>query len=190
MAAVLYATLSDLKARLQITSSAQDTVLSDLLSVASRSVEDDCNRVFSKSSTVETRRFNGNGLGVLLVSDIASLTGLVISVDGVELSSSDYFTTPDAIVEKPVYALERAGGNLWTFGQRNVSVTALWGWPSVPEAARQATLYRAAQLYRDMNQPDFAGETIGDYTYRRWTPENIRERNKIQVAAIRRNMAG
>lgn len=184
----LYATVADLKTRLGITASTQDALLDDLLEIASRSIDVDCNRRFYADSTVSARSYNGNGSSNLFVHDISTTTGLVVALDGVTLTvSEDYEVQPPST--SPTTWLSLKSG-VWTLGLANVSVIAKWGWASVPVMIRQAALVRATSLYSRMGKDDLAGETIGDYTYRRFTAEQEQRRNMNQVAQFRRTGMG
>ena len=71
--------------------------------------------------------------------------------------------------------------------RRYFKAVGSWGWATVPNQIRKACLARAKVDYDHYSELEvFAGETLGDYTYRRFSPANGRERELQQVRAFRR----
>lgn len=163
-----YATVQDLRLRLQISDSQNDAELSDKLDTASRQVELDTGRVFALDDTATARIYNPAGRIVrdregdkLLVDDIGTASGLIVEVGQgtsyVTLSASDdYETGPDnalAVGDPIEWLLRRWRPWVWWPPQR-VRITAKWGWPTIPAPIKEATLLRAARLFRRRNSPE------------------------------------
>ncbi|MFA5187196.1 MAG: hypothetical protein WC551_12025 [Patescibacteria group bacterium] len=174
----LYASKADLKVRLGIASAdaSQDTLLEELIEGASRSIDLDCGRVFTTASTASAKLFSGAEQEILFVPDFHSLTELVVAVDGVTwtrgatLDFTVFPASPDS--GWPYTGLVAVCGEWSDAAIDNISVTAKWGWPSVPIPIKYATLARAQQAYLDLkHSPALQSEGIGSYRYSRFDPE-------------------
>jgi hypothetical protein len=155
-----YATVDEYKARVGKTTSGDDTVLAAQLLTVSRQIDKECERFFGQDAAAVDRLYDGNGLTRLYVDDIASLTELAVKVD---LDGDWDFGDTDEVLTKdthfwlgPVNAdkgsepgpwrcLDIIPGNgrlsLWPERPRSVQVTALFGWPAVPGAVKELTVY-------------------------------------------------
>lgn len=156
-----YATAAEIKTALKITDSGRDSLVADALAAAETAVDDHCGRTFGILGTAAARTFNArrrtldtyDGQRLLLCDDIGSLTGLVV-----EIGSGTSWTTITTYVEaeplnaitrgKPVTSLLYIGGTWPSGGGERAKVTALWGWPSVPEPVQQATRIMAMRLFK------------------------------------------
>ena len=142
-----YATVGDLAARLDI-----DEPRPDLVDAASRAVEAFTYRQFNKTTSATARRFRAVDWERLPVDDFHTVTGLAISVDGTAWSVTDVDPRPwDGIYNGqtgwPFFDLF-AKNRTWPWERRaTITVTAQWGWASVPQAIRQTTLDVAAAMY-------------------------------------------
>ena len=168
-----YTTLAQLKKT--INRSAGDTTPDDLLApaleAASRAVEQWCDsrpiggflladsataRTFRRDRWVQTIQLGGCWYERLPVDEFGSLNDLVVetSDDGTTWTTqtidSDFETWPDNALAKslPVNSLITSG--CWP---ARIRVTAMWGWPAVPSAVKQATLLQAARLYKRKDSP-------------------------------------
>lgn len=155
-----YTTLALLKSALKIPTSdtTRDEFLQLAIEAASRAIEDRCGRVFGKGEDAETRtlstvgrvhpvRARGVWLGEkLIVPDIASSD---FEVDGYPTAEAD---PPNCFAEnRPASALFLPGRN---WADRQVAVTAVWGWPAVPAPIQQACLLQALRLSRRPGSPE------------------------------------
>jgi hypothetical protein len=157
-----YTTVNELKTYLHITGSGDDTLLGDLVTRASRMLDDHCGRWFVAQG--ETRYYDAIGphiTGRLLLfdADLLSLTSLT-NGDGSNISLDDVILRP---VNWPPYfgvALKQSSGLSWTYTtdpEAAIQVEGQWGYSSVaPEPIEQAALRLAAWLYR---QRDTGAET-------------------------------
>jgi hypothetical protein len=180
VAANLYTTVDQLKARFGISDAVDDYLIRSAIRTASRAIDDDCGRPwgdFAPSAAATARPFRtlGNTVSepdgeLLTVDSIGSLTGLVVETgDGITWTTlaSGFTAEPmNAIATgKPVTQLRR-DLSWWTY-TRQVRVTARWGWPTIPWPVRDATEILAGRLFKRKDAPfgiagfaDFGAITI------------------------------
>lgn len=163
----LYASLADLKTRLDITDTTDDDRLTDALTAASREIEQWCGRQFNDVGSTSVRTFRPRTCEVVAVDDFSTTMGLVVKTDANDdgtyettWASSDYELEPlDGVVAGstgwPYYQIRAVGSYLFPVGARRavVQVTAQWGWSAVPSAVREACLIAAAELFKVGDAP-------------------------------------
>lgn len=169
MAGTLYATLAELKKHLGITDTQDDAELTDALAAACRLVDEDTNRVgtgFGVDTVASARVYKPTHAEVLLTDDISTTTGLTVAVGWQSsyssLDSNAWELRPENAFArgKPANVIARIFGTwpVWYgpvgYLQQRVQVTAVWGWPAVPDPIKRATLLRAARLYRRKGSPE------------------------------------
>ena len=156
-----YADLATLKAMLGITDTSRDSLLEAALDAASASIDQRCGRTFGMDVTPSPRVFRVRGRvtpfdggSLLLVDDIATLDGLTVETGrpGGWVEVTDAEPYPDNALDRgrPITGLVRP---FWSTSAQ-VRVTAVWGWPAVPEPVVQATLLQASRLYRRKDSPE------------------------------------
>lgn len=160
-----YATLSELKAYLGITDTAEDPQLQDSLITASRSIEHICGRRFWPDQTASARLFSPRDRDVVNVDDFWTSTGLIVATDDGSgtysqvLSASDYVLEPfngvsDGEPGWPYYRLSSTTSWPCTTSRRpSVQVTAKWGWAAVPGPVKQACVYLAEETFKMKGSP-------------------------------------
>lgn len=164
-----YATLADLRSWLSIDDSWDDGTLSATLSAAESAVEAHCGQLFT--SVTATRLFVPDDELLLFLnqSPIATAAGMSISMDvdnngsyETSVPSTDWLLEPinglgpTGETGWPYTRIRLINGRTWTasdWGRPTVQITAQWGWPTVPEAVRQATLIGAAWLWSQKASP-------------------------------------
>lgn len=140
-----------------------DEHLARAVTSASRAVDHYTARRFDQAT--EARTFQPCRYDRVDVDDIASLAGLVVKTDsgntgtyGTTLTiDTDFIVEPvDALTNgRPIRRLTLLTGSLPVGGPRyRLQVTATFGWPEVPEDVVQATLIKAARIYRRRKTPD------------------------------------
>lgn len=166
----LYATLADLK-QIRPTPAANvdiDAALSRALQTASRRIDRATGeRQFWLDRVVTARIFHTRERvdwtcdgEWLRVDDIGSTAGLIVETgDGTTwtaVAAGDYQTGPDNALarRKPITKLLRKLTTWSTGANSQVRVTALWGWPSIPDEIPQATLLLANRLYLRKDSPE------------------------------------
>ncbi|GIE46202.1 phage gp6-like head-tail connector protein [Actinoplanes lobatus] len=161
-----YATLTELKAarKIPLSDTADDAALTRALTRASRAIDDRTGRRFWRDGAATARtgalrgrivRDDGDG-ELLLVDDIASIAGLVVELgDGTTWTTvADFFTEPDnALVDgRAITGLRRDRG-LWRTSRR-WRITAVWGWPEVPEPIAEACVLLANRRFMRRESPE------------------------------------
>lgn len=165
-----YCTAAELKAHLRVTDTDDDTALGIAITAASRAIDHSCNRQFGAASPAVARvyRWDGQrveGLPAVQIDDLMSTTSLAVALDvnqdGVWEQSLTYQTDFD------LYPWNAAGDvRPWThivFRRttsylpvglpRELSVTALWGWTSVPTVVKDACLIQASRFFVRRDSP-------------------------------------
>jgi len=171
MATNAYATKEQIKAALRIgTADTLDDVLIDSCAgAASRLIDGYCNRKFWQSGTAEARVFQAEDSFYCSIDDIA---GTAITLKTSSFADGNF----DVTWTRSDYQLEPLNGNLdgltWSYDkiravgdylfptvnanygeQALVQVTAVFGWPSVPEPVTQATIIQASRIFKRYDSP-------------------------------------
>jgi hypothetical protein len=171
-----YATLAELKSRLGITDSIDDTPLTAALSTASRGIEFCCHRQFNDSGAASARVYYASSPRRAKVDDFSTLTGLVIETDESSdgtfettwSSSTDYEIHPlngivDGVTGWPYWELQAVDRRFPAYAKRaSLRVTARWGWAAVPAPVKEATLILAEDVFKLKDSPFGAGG-YGEY---------------------------
>lgn len=166
MAVDLYASQTELKARLHISDAQDDAIADAALAAASRAVDRHCHRRFWQDSVAQTREYVVKDSDMAWVDDIATTAGLIIKTDTTgDYSWAETWDTDD-------YDLEPANADAFEAGDRTtdahawwrivavdaktfpvhprrktLQVTAKFGWSAVPDAVSEATLLKAKHLF-------------------------------------------
>jgi hypothetical protein len=177
-----YCTQDELKGFVGIptTDTADDTLLDDAINAASRQIDAYCSRYFYQDASASARVFFTNHPYNLNVDDISTTTGLVIKYDDtdngtyeVTVPSTDYQVLPlngvvGGITGNPYYTIQLISDSNYEWpldissNRPRAEITAKWGYASVPEQIRQATLMLASELFAMRNAPlGVAG--VGDF---------------------------
>ena len=166
-----YATRNQLKAALRIgtADTLDDDLIDNCVGAASRLIDGYCNRRFWQTGTAEARIFQAEDSFYCSIDDIAG-TALTLK------SSTQADGTFDLTWSRSDYQLEPLNGNLdgltWAYDkiravgdylfptvnanygeQALVQVTAVFGWPSVPEPITQATIIQASRIFKRYDSP-------------------------------------
>jgi hypothetical protein len=166
-----YATRNQVKAALRIgtADTLDDDLIDNCVGAASRLIDGYCNRKFWQSGTAEARVFQAEDSFYCSIDDIAG-TALTLR------SSTQADGTFDLTWSRSDYQLEPLNGNLdgltWSYDkiravgdylfptvnanygeQALVQVTAIFGWPSVPEPITQATIIQASRIFKRYDSP-------------------------------------
>jgi hypothetical protein len=166
-----YATRNQVKAALRIgtADTLDDDLIDNCVGAASRLIDGYCNRRFWQSGTAEARVFQAEDSFYCSIDDVAG-TALTLK------TSSQADGTFDVTWKVSDYQLEPLNGNLdgltWSYDkiravgdylfptvnanygeQALVQVTAIFGWPSVPEPITQATIIQASRIFKRYDSP-------------------------------------
>jgi hypothetical protein len=166
-----YATRNQIKAALRIGTA--DTIDDDLIDncagAASRLIDGYCNRQFWSVGSATTRVYMAENDFYCHIDDIAG-TAIILKTSGatdgtfdVTWSTTDYQLEPlngrldglqwsyDKIRAVGDYLFPTVNGN---YGEQAlVQVTAVFGWPSVPEPVTQATIIQASRIFKRYDSP-------------------------------------
>jgi len=148
MALQEYTDLETMRTYLGLQSTETDGLLTEAISSASREVDKRCNRYFGKADEPSSRVFDVEGSGIVFIDDVAEPDSL--EVPGL----LTYVALPrggivDGIPGHPITRI-RSG---WLCEGDTVTVTAVWGWPDVPDVVREATKMLAAETFMQKDTP-------------------------------------
>lgn len=152
-----YCSLSELKARLGITDTNDDTVLEAVIEAASRAIDGETGRVFY--ATTETRYFTAEDGELLFVDDLLSVTSLKTDLDGDRVyettwSATDYDLEPYNRTPKTRIQMAPYGTRYFPSVRRGVEITGSWGYSATaPDAINEACLLMAARLFKRKGAP-------------------------------------
>jgi hypothetical protein len=166
-----YATRNQVKAALRIgtADTIDDDLIDNCVGAASRLIDGYCNRRFWQSGTAEARVFQAEDSFYCSIDDIA---GTAITLKTSSFSDGNFDVTWTA----SDYQLEPLNGNLdgltWSYDkiravgdylfptvnanygeQALVQVTAIFGWPAIPEPVTQATIIQASRIFKRYDSP-------------------------------------
>lgn len=157
---------SDVKSSLGIADSVDDERIDIALDAATAMIQDYCSRQFLIDSTSSSRVYRAEDICLVHVDDISTSTNLVVATDeagngtfSTTWAASDYQLEPlngKINGQTRPYNTIRAVGDKWfpqDAGRATVRVTALWGWPTVPEAVRQAAIIQTISVFRSADAP-------------------------------------
>lgn len=158
MSASEYATLGEIKARLGISDTADDSTLAAVLTAVSREIDQVCKRRFYVTNTDEIRYFMAQRADLLDAGDLVSVTSLATDPDGDRSYSetwaaTDYDLSPynAALDSMPYLYIEVAPSGNYEFPcnvGKGVKVIGKWGWPDTPAAVREACLIQSSRIFR------------------------------------------
>lgn len=163
-----YCSLADVKAALRIAPSdtIDDALISTAINAASRQIDGAADRVFYSSSG--SRVYVPESSILVDTDDIQTVTALETSSgDGftVTIPATDFQLEPlNGIaggIEQPFTRIRATGAFLFpVFSQRSVNldeatvqVTGTFGWPSVPDAIKQATILLSIRIFKRLDSP-------------------------------------
>lgn len=159
-----YASLNETKAALRISDSVDDSLLEMAIESASRLIDGYAGRQFYSSGTA-TRYYVADDDFVCEIDDISSSTiTLVTAMDADSVfdttwATTDYQLEPlNGVLDGqawPYTRIRAVGDYLWPIqgGEALVKLTAVFGWPSVPIAIKQACIIQASRIYKRLDSP-------------------------------------
>jgi hypothetical protein len=159
----LYTDLPTVKSALgKITVDDRDELIEASIRAACRQIDRKTGRYFytdaaptARTVPVVGQSLYAAGEQVLLVPDIATDTGLAVAAGatGNWAAVTGWETGPDnaLVFGRPITEIRSYAGWLPTTGR--MQVTAVWGWPAVPDEIAEAAKLLAARLYRRKDSP-------------------------------------
>lgn len=166
-----YVDLSAMKAFARIPGTADDAQVALAITAASRAVDRSCSRQFGKVDAPEQRvytarydRHRARHAWVVDIDDLASVTGLTITVNGIAVT--DYkLESRNAVAKGKVWTLLVLGHTAETPSKLNdyeVGITASWGWPAIPASVQEATMLQAYRFHKRRDSPFGVAGSLAD----------------------------
>lgn len=168
MPTTTYVTVSELKARLDIPDTGDDTELAAAIEAASRMVDEFCGRRFwADDDAAQIRYYTPWDPYEVRIDDAVTITSVETSADPTVAvwatawaTPGDYLLWPhnatqDSSDVRPFTRIEATSGGRYVFAthQRAVRVTGKFGWPAVPKTVSTATALQAARLFKRQDAP-------------------------------------
>lgn len=162
-----YATTVELAAYVRVGDTADDVQLGLATAAASRAIDRTCRRQFGLAAAPADRFYTARldaflGRWVVDIDDLMTTTDLEIAVDteadGTYAGSlTDYSLTPrNAVADGEPWTRIVVGSSSTitpTALDGGVRVTAQFGWPTVPDAVKQACLLQASRILARRDSP-------------------------------------
>lgn len=170
--AINYVTSEELKATLELTGQTfADSDVALAISSASRMVDQTTGRQFWPDAAPTTRYFTASTDSYVDVGDLISLTGLAFDWEGDNVYELDW-TAQTAfwmleprnavLAGTPYQAIRTRGGQVLPIADSAIRVTGTFGWATVPDQVKQATILVANRLLKRAREAPFGVATIGD----------------------------
>lgn len=159
-----YASLNETKSALRITDSVDDSLLEMAIESASRLIDGYAGRQFFSSGTA-IRYFTADDDFVCEIDDISSSTITLVTAMDADAVFDTTWATTDYQLEPlngvldgqawPYTRIRAVGDYLWPIsgGEALVKLTAVFGWPAVPIAIKQATIIQASRIFKRLDSP-------------------------------------
>lgn len=154
-----YASLAEFKSSIGVTDSVDDTPLQSVLDAADQLINNyvDTKVGFGQTAS-QTRYYTATRWDFVLTDPIVSVSALATDINGdgtysQAWTSNDYVLAPRnaALDSRPYTEIDVSpfsGGTLnFPTGYLETRVTAVFGWPSVPAAVKQAALIQAGAIW-------------------------------------------
>lgn len=162
-----YTDLASVKLALQLstTDSVDDARINALMAVASREVDQYCDRYFGQVGTLEepqARLYRARTRSMVFIDDLVSVSDVAVDYTGyaqtfTSLGASSVIPLPvnaqQTAQPSPYTALQAIPSTVFAVGPGWVQVTGVWGWPEVPKAVKQATLLQTLRLFKTTDVP-------------------------------------
>jgi hypothetical protein len=166
-----YATRNQIKAALRIgtADTLDDELIDNCAGAASRLIDGYCNRQFWNVGSATTRVYMAENDFYCHIDDIAG-TAIILKTSGATDGTFDVTWSPSDYQLEPLNG--RLDGLEWAYDkiravgdylfptvnanygeQALVQVTAVFGWPSVPEPVTQATIIQASRIFKRYDSP-------------------------------------
>lgn len=168
-----YATLEELKTRLDLAREDDNARLLAALAAASRGIEKYCGRQFNDAGTATARKYRPASLFRVDADDFRSLISLKTD-DGdtgtaaTVWAATEYELRPlNGVVDGepgwPTWQIVSVRGRLFPCYRRaTVEATAIWGWAAVPAPVKESCLVAAEEIFKLRDTP-FGVGGYGDF---------------------------
>ncbi len=150
-----YATIDDLKARLDIKSADQDTVLEQVIEAASRQIDGWCGRAFASGNDVRHMTADSYDL-LILPEELHGVTSFAVDRDGDGIYETTWLVS-DLYLQPypgPFQVVRPRNGQAFPTHRNAVQIAGSWGFGAdVPAPVREACLLQAARLFKRKDAP-------------------------------------
>lgn len=184
--------VADVKTYGGIVGATDDTLLGVLLDAAEQSIRDYCNRPDGWASDAFTETLDGSGVNTFVVTNVP------VAASPAPVVKVYYSTTNSETIANTMYRFNPATGEFqyiantemrfefgggcdygdlhrypaWPEGFQNIGVEYTGGYTVIPAALAQAAKDATLWLYWNRrNNKEMQSESIGAYSYTRWTPQ-------------------
>jgi len=173
-----YCGMEELKDRVNVTDSVDDSSIQMAIQAASNWINDYCGQHFYR--VTETRTFRPQNLWKLHIDPVVTVTAFNVDTTGdgtfdqawtqgtdyqLIIGTNSEYNINSYGVQRPYRVVQvlQAGKWFpftWPYSHLDrIQITGTWGWPAVPPAVSQACLQLAAQLWKEKDAPfGVAGE--------------------------------
>ena len=159
-----YCTLADVKAALRISDTVDDLLIENSINAASRMIDQYCNRFFYSGSAGEVRYFKANDGFTCWIDDAQSVSLVETSATDPVIydttwQTSDYQLLPNNRVSNggyyPITSIIATDNLLFPVWAdiALVKVTGQFGWSSIPDSIKFATIIQASRLFKRLESP-------------------------------------
>jgi len=159
-----YCTLADVKAALRIQDTVDDLLIENSVNAASRMIDQYCNRFFYSGSPNEVRYFKANDGFTCWIDDAQSITEVKTSATDPVIydttwTTDDYQLLPNNRLSNggyyPITSIIATDNLLFPVWAdiALVKVTGQFGWSSVPDSIKFATIIQASRLFKRLESP-------------------------------------
>lgn len=155
-----YASVQELATYLRIGDTDDNPEIALALTAASRAIDKACSRQFGATDSTEERTYETHWVPRLAryradIDDLMTQVGLVVTVAGATTTNFELRPYNAAEHSRPWRSILTSGGTPATSGSGpyTVTVEATWGWTSVPDTIKQATLVQAARIFQRRSAP-------------------------------------
>lgn len=159
-----YCTLADVKAALRIADTVDDALIENSINAASRMIDQYCNRYFYSTGAGEVRYFKALDAFNCWIDDCQSISQVKTAQSNPITynqiwASTDFQTIPANTYAngayQPITGLIAVYNYFFPTWQESnlVEVTGTWGWPSVPDPIKFATIIQASRLFKRLESP-------------------------------------
>jgi hypothetical protein len=159
-----YCSLADVKASLRITDTIDDALIENSINSASRLIDQYCNRYFYSSAAGEVRYYQANDGFTVWIDDAQSISSLETSstdplIFDTTWSAGDYQVLPANRTANggyyPITGITATDNYLFPVwaDMALVKVTGQFGWSSIPDPIKFATIIQASRLFKRLESP-------------------------------------
>lgn len=149
-----YIQLTELQAYIRVDDSrGYDIQLQEVINSSTAEINRHCHRNFNKADAATTRTYPpirvSRWHSLIMTDDISTLDGLIVTAGDktYDLSELD-FEPPNGLMQGEPWPYTVIHGDFHC----RVSVTAVWGWPTVPAPVKQAAYYIAQDSFQMKDQ--------------------------------------